>query len=140
MADSHVEHVLRLCRKIVAAFSHSWKRKRELRHVQEQNDIPTKKLLADVSTRWGSTADMIFRILEQKEAIRIVLGQDRKAAHLVPTWQDLDVLVCVFSDWAISYYYRPFVSRETGNLFSYQAFIESYVYDYAECNRQWHPT
>ena len=64
----------------------------------EQNILPTKKLKADVVTRWGSTADMIPRIIEQKEAIRVVLGQDRKTSYLVPSWQDLDVLhsvVCV---------------------------------------------
>ena len=35
---------------------------------------------------------MIERILEQEEGIRIVLGGDRKSSHLVPSWQDLDVL------------------------------------------------
>ena len=41
---------------------------------------------------------MITRIIEQKEAIRVVLGQDRKTSYLVPSWQDLDVLrsvICV---------------------------------------------
>lgn len=35
---------------------------------------------------------MVSRILEQEESIRTVLGADRKTSHLVPTWQDLDVL------------------------------------------------
>ena len=35
---------------------------------------------------------MISRILEQEEAIRNVLSADRKTSHLVPTWQDIDVL------------------------------------------------
>ena len=51
-----------------------------------------KKLKADVSTRWGSTADMVSRILEQREAIRVVLGADHNTSHLVPSWQDVDVL------------------------------------------------
>ena len=34
---------------------------------------------------------MVERIVEQQDAIRVVLGQDRKTSHLVPTWQDLDV-------------------------------------------------
>ena len=35
---------------------------------------------------------MVDRILEQEKAIRQVLSKDRKAAHLVLTWQDIDVL------------------------------------------------
>ena len=35
---------------------------------------------------------MIKRIVEQQDAIRVVLGQDRKTSHLLATWQDLDVL------------------------------------------------
>ena len=35
---------------------------------------------------------MVERILEQEQAIRLVLSSDRKASHLVFTWQDLDVL------------------------------------------------
>ena len=36
---------------------------------------------------------MIERLLE--EAIRVVLSADRKASHLVPTWQDIDVLEAI---------------------------------------------
>jgi len=35
---------------------------------------------------------MIDRILEQEACIRQVLAVDRKNTHLIPTWQDLDVL------------------------------------------------
>ena len=35
---------------------------------------------------------MIARVLEQERAIRQVLGNDRKSSHLIPTWQDIDVL------------------------------------------------
>lgn len=38
---------------------------------------------------------MIHRILEQEKAIRQVLGSDRKTTHLIPTWQDLDVMESV---------------------------------------------
>ena len=41
---------------------------------------------------WGSMAKMVERILEQEEAIRITLSADRKTSHLVPTWQDINVL------------------------------------------------
>ena len=46
-------------------------------------------------TRWGSTHKMIARILEQERAIRRVLSEDRKVAHLVLTWQDIDVLTSI---------------------------------------------
>lgn len=35
---------------------------------------------------------MIDRIIEQWEPIRCVLGSDQTSAHLVPTWEDQDVL------------------------------------------------
>ena len=46
----------------------------------------------DVVTCWGSTYDMVERVLEQMEAIRIVLCDDRSASHLIPSWQDCDIL------------------------------------------------
>ena len=45
-------------------------------------------------------AKMVSRILEQKEAIRLVLSADRSTSNIVPTWQDLDVLQAI--DKAIS--------------------------------------
>ena len=59
---------------------------------QEKKDLPEHRLKADVKTRWGSVFDMIDRLIEQQEPIRCVLGSDRTSAHLVPTWQDQDVL------------------------------------------------
>lgn len=38
---------------------------------------------------------MIERVLEQQRALSDVLSADRKSRHLVPTWQDLDVLESV---------------------------------------------
>ena len=35
---------------------------------------------------------MVSRVLEQESAIRQVLSTDRKCSHLVPTWQDVEVL------------------------------------------------
>ena len=40
---------------------------------------------------------MIRRIKEQLEPIRTVLGNDRKVSHLVPTWQDCDVIDSVIA-------------------------------------------
>ena len=90
--DRRVERVLRVCQQVVAKFSQSWKKTRELTLVQEEKKLPKHKLKADCPTRWGSAFDMISRIVEQQEAIRVVLANDRKTAHLIPTWQDFDVL------------------------------------------------
>ena len=46
----------------------------------------------DVVTRWGSTYDMVERVLEQMEAIRSVLCDDHTSSHLIPSWQDCDIL------------------------------------------------
>lgn len=35
---------------------------------------------------------MIDRVLEQNKALTQVLSEDRKTRHLVPTWQDIEVL------------------------------------------------
>jgi len=34
---------------------------------------------------------MVTRLLEQENALRVVLGSDRKISHLNPTWQDMQV-------------------------------------------------
>ena len=39
----------------------------------------------------GSTQKMLARLLEQQQAITCVLSSDRKASHLIPSWQDQDV-------------------------------------------------
>ena len=95
LQDNQIDRALSLCRKVVASFSYSWKRQRDLKEIQQQKDLPLKKLKGDVCTRWGSKADMIERIIEQQDAIRVVLGQDRKVSHLIPSWQDFDVLQSV---------------------------------------------
>lgn len=38
---------------------------------------------------------MIDRFVEQEKAIRHVLGADKRRMHLIPTWQDVDVLELV---------------------------------------------
>jgi hypothetical protein len=63
--------------------------------VQKELDLPERLLIGDVVTRWGAKFAMIDRYLEQEEAIRRVLSVDRKASHLLPSWQTLDVLKSV---------------------------------------------
>ncbi len=90
--DARVTRVLRVCRQVVAKFSQSWKKKRDLASAQHERELPLHKLKADCQTRWGSSLSMLQRIAEQQEAIRVVLATDRKASHLIPTWQDFEVI------------------------------------------------
>ena len=77
----------------MAAFSFSWKKQRGLVVAQEQKRLPVRKLKKiDVVTGWGSTYDMVERMLEEVDAVRCVLSEDITSAHLVPTWQDRDIL------------------------------------------------
>ena len=81
-----------VCRKIVATFAHSWNKKRDLSSAQTTLNLPQHSLVSDCITRWASQQKMVERILEQEPAIRQVLGTDRKCSHLIPTWQDVEVL------------------------------------------------
>ena len=93
--DTRVLRGLRVCRSAVAAFSRSWKKQRDLVVAQEQKGLPIHKLKVDVVTRWGSTYDMVERMLEQVDAVRSVLSDDIGSSHLTPTWQDRDILESV---------------------------------------------
>jgi hypothetical protein len=92
MDDRRVERAIRIAKKCVAAFSYSWKKKRDMKKYQEDHDQPTHKLVSECTTRWGSRFKMVERILEQKNGIAEVLGADKKTRHLVLNWQDLEVL------------------------------------------------
>ena len=90
--NTRVQRALGVCRKIVTTFSHSWKKKRDLCSAQTTLDLPQHSLVGDCITRWGSQQKMVERILEQEPAIRQVFGLDRRCSHLIPTWQDVEVL------------------------------------------------
>ena len=93
--DARCTRALGLARKIVSTFSMSWKKRRDLAKAQTDNGLPSHTLVADCPTRWGSIQKMVSRILEQVQAIRVVLSADRKYSHLLPTWQDIEVLEAI---------------------------------------------
>ncbi|XP_039901550.1 E3 SUMO-protein ligase ZBED1-like [Simochromis diagramma] len=93
--DKRVERAVAMCKRVVAVFSFSWKKKRELAAAQEELHLPQHKLVTESPTRWGSRQKMVGRVLEQHKAISQVLSADKKTRHLVPSWQDLDVLESV---------------------------------------------
>jgi hypothetical protein len=88
-----VERAVGVCKKVVSAFSNSWKRRRELAKAQAELGLPAHQLFTVTPTRWGSLQQMIERVIEQEKALSQVLRADKKTRHLVLTWQDLDVLV-----------------------------------------------
>uniref|UniRef100_A0AAR2J935 BED-type domain-containing protein n=1 Tax=Pygocentrus nattereri TaxID=42514 RepID=A0AAR2J935_PYGNA len=90
-----IDRAIGVCKKVVGAFSNSWKKKKKLADAQEQLKLPEHKLITESPTRWGSRQCMIERFLEQEKAIRHVLAEDKKHRHLVPTWQDVEVLEAV---------------------------------------------
>ncbi|KAJ4945987.1 hypothetical protein JOQ06_023665 [Pogonophryne albipinna] len=81
-----------LYRSLVCHFSHSWKKKAALSEAQRELHLPEHSLITECPTRWGSRQKMIGRVLEQRKALSQVLSEDRKTRHLVPSWQDIEVL------------------------------------------------
>lgn len=90
-----VDRAIGVCKKIVSAFSNTWKRQRELAIAQVQLGLPAHKLITESPTRWGSRQQMIERVIEQEKALTQVLQADKKTRHLALTWQDMDVLESV---------------------------------------------
>ncbi|KAL4006664.1 vitamin D 25-hydroxylase [Sarotherodon galilaeus] len=87
-----VERAVGVCKKVVSAFSKSWKKKRELAKAQAVLGLPPHQLIHESPTRWGSRQMMIDRFLEQEKALSQVLLADKKTRHLVPSWQDVALL------------------------------------------------
>ncbi|XP_019715163.1 zinc finger BED domain-containing protein 1-like [Hippocampus comes] len=95
LRNEGIQQAIALCKKIVSTFSYSSKKRRDLAIVQNYLGLPNHMLTAETPTRWGSRQTMIQRVLEQERAISHVLKDDKKSRHLVPSWQDLDVLEAV---------------------------------------------
>ena len=79
-----VQQVVKKCHSLIEVFSRSWKKSRDLRQKQDDLALPKHKLIADVSTRWRSTYQMVARIVEQHQAICAVLAEDRKYWNKMP--------------------------------------------------------
>ena len=92
-----VKQALGKCHSLVELFHRSWKKTRDLRLKQEALSLPQHKLIVSVATRWGSTYDMVARIIEQQQAICAVLAEDRKNWHRMPSDVDFSVLETVYT-------------------------------------------
>jgi hypothetical protein len=89
-----IQQAIGRCYSLVEIFNRSWKKYRDLRQKQVDLGLKQKKLVSDVVTRWGSTYEMIARILEQ-QAICAVLVEDRKSWHRMPSDSDFTILESV---------------------------------------------
>ncbi|XP_058254633.1 E3 SUMO-protein ligase ZBED1-like [Hemibagrus wyckioides] len=95
MKDPRIDRAVGVCKKLVSTFSYSWQRKREFIAAQKELKLPEHSLKTECPTRWGSRQAMIERVIEQQKAIAHVLSSDKKSRHLIPTWQDTDVLEAI---------------------------------------------
>ncbi|KAK0140110.1 Zinc finger BED domain-containing protein 1 [Merluccius polli] len=95
MKDPRIDRAVGICKKLVSSFSYSWRRKKELARAQKELKLPEHGLKTECPTRWGSRQAMIERVLEQQRAISQVLSSDRKARHLIPSWQDTEILEAI---------------------------------------------
>jgi len=86
--DDQCTRALGLPRKIFYVMG----KRRDITKAQTDNILPTHTVVADCPTRWGSIHKMVPRILEQIQAIQIVLNADHKYLYLSTTWQDKEVL------------------------------------------------
>ena len=90
--DDRVSRILRVCQQVVAKCLQSWKKNRDLASAQHEKQLSLHRLKADCQTHWGLSLSMPQRISEQQKAIQVVLATDGKASHLIPTWQDFEVI------------------------------------------------
>ena len=93
--DPRVSRAVGVCLKLTTHFANSYKKKQALTAAQVELKLSQHSLNADCETRWGSKFNVMQRTLERVPAIRMVLSQDRNASHLVPTWQNVDILESV---------------------------------------------
>ena len=90
---------------LVELFSSNWKKTTDLREKQVQLGHAEHKLMGGggVATRWGSTYNMVSRIVEQQLAIKFcaALAKDRKGWHPMPSESEfspfkslIEILMC----------------------------------------------
>lgn len=73
----------------------SWKARAAPQDAQKELSLPSHSIITECQTQLGSRQMTISRILEQQKALSQDLSEDKKARHISPTWQDVDLLESV---------------------------------------------
>ncbi|KAK1874904.1 Zinc finger BED domain containing protein 1, partial [Dissostichus eleginoides] len=64
MKDPRIDRAIGVCKKVVSAFSFSWKKRRDMAVVQAELGLPSHNLITESLTRWGSRQLMDIDVLE----------------------------------------------------------------------------
>lgn len=96
-------------RKIVGHFSHSSAACSKLKQIQDDLNIPNKKLIQDVSTRWNSTYYMLERLYEQKRSICIYANEHEHAKILNLTKTQWDLVASLIQVYSFYIFYFNFL-------------------------------
>ena len=75
---------------IAKHFNHSVLAKQHLKDIQKELGLPQHSLIQSEPTRWNSTLHMMQRMLEQKRAVNIYVGEYGKFA--TPTADQWDII------------------------------------------------
>lgn len=70
-AQRALNDAITIAKKIVGHFNHSSLAYYNLKKIQEELQLPIKRLKQDIPTRWNSTFYLLERLLEQKRAISL---------------------------------------------------------------------
>jgi hypothetical protein len=69
MKEANMDRLLAKCRKIVGHFRHSPTQTAALAAVQKAAGCAQLRLVQDVATRWGSSLQMVTRLLQSRESL-----------------------------------------------------------------------
>ena len=81
-------HLLKKCKKIVSSINNSNNILYNVRKYQEEMDLPPKKLLQEVTTRWWSILHMLESIVATEDSTTLAL-RDSKKLHLILTSDEM---------------------------------------------------
>lgn len=89
MRYTKIDRAVVVCKKVISAFYHSWKKQLALKDAQVELGLPPHKL---VTNHQHDGDQGCKRLLEQEKDITQVMPADSSTRHLVLTWQDIDIL------------------------------------------------